>query len=164
MSNNSVFLRTDDYKKISGQLIVRFEFGYYDCRTIPEMESKYGSEVRYDRLVNMREGKAIRNTDNQSAIQLAIIAQRWTHITPWGEETIGEGKHPYPVYAITPQTYSFYGTTFRRHAEVMGFIGRSGYKYSFIEYSEAPSIWRKACPRSEEDQVRITAPRALGGY
>lgn len=142
MSDNAIFLRSKNVKTINGQRVVLFYHAYdYEVSSL-RREKLYGSEARYERIVNQREDKAMSLCEKQTAVTWCVLRDNWTAV-----DTIGGT----PVYAIAQNDYRLTANPARK---VVGFLRRSGYQYRFIPFSEAPESWRKEYPRPEEGYVQ----------
>lgn len=130
MSNNAIFMRSKDVKSLGGKKAVLFNHAYNYEVSVLAKEKLYGSEANYDRIVNIREKKALQNTEAQSAVSLAVCVDKWTHIPADGYA---------PVFSISADRYQIWENDF---PPVVGFVMRSGYKYTFMPYADAPETWR----------------------
>ena len=140
MSMNTVWLRTNDFKSIGGNKIVRYAYGY---NSTPSSRN----DGKNDRLVNQRENKAIKYAELHTAITHAVIADRWTHIRQCAQIDPSLGCYPSAVYRVTPEHFAFYEEQLMISPSAIGncvgFLSRSGYRYKYMPFDLAPESWKK---------------------
>ena len=142
MSNNAIFLRSNKLRNIGGRTIVLFYHGYdYEVSAL-RREKLYGSEARYERIVNQREDKAMALGEKHGVVDGAVLANNWTDIDTMGGT---------PVYEVTGYDYRL---TENPAKKVVGFVRRDGYQYCYIPFKEAPESWKQEYPRPEEGYVQ----------
>lgn len=133
MSNNAIFLRSKNVKRISGKNIVLFYHAYdYEVSALNRIK-QYGSEATYERIVNQREDKAIKLCETHSAVYGCVLADKWTAISTGGT----------PVYEIAQNEFRL---TENPDNKIVGFVIRTGYQYVYYSYEEAPAFYKERFP------------------